>query len=131
MSTENPKIPCGGFRIGDGLAMDGDTLKSLGGAFVLTEPSTDPSKPPSLVISEDSPLKTFEEVEATAPTKPLFLTIKGQSGIFIFNPTGDQDALYFDQIIIDTTNKKLVLDRVVMSKTTISIPITITVTLTQ
>lgn len=24
------KIPCGGFRIGDGLAMDGDTLKSLG-----------------------------------------------------------------------------------------------------
>ena len=30
MPTENQKIPCGGFRIGDGLAMDGDTLKSLG-----------------------------------------------------------------------------------------------------
>ena len=25
------KVPCGGFRIGDGLAMEGDTLKSLGG----------------------------------------------------------------------------------------------------
>jgi len=31
MNNENPKIPCGGFRIGDGLTMDGDTLKSLGG----------------------------------------------------------------------------------------------------
>lgn len=69
--SEN-KVPCRGFRIGDGLAMDGDTLKSLGGTYVLTEPSTDPLKPPSLVISEDSPLKTFEEIEATAPTKPLF-----------------------------------------------------------
>ena len=28
--SEN-KIPCGGFHIGDGLTMDGDTLKSLGG----------------------------------------------------------------------------------------------------
>ena len=34
MPTENQKIPCGGFRIGDGLAMDGDMLKSLGGAYV-------------------------------------------------------------------------------------------------
>ena len=25
------KVPCGGFRIGDGLTMDGNTLKSLGG----------------------------------------------------------------------------------------------------
>ena len=25
------KVPCGGFRIGDGLVMDGNTLKSLGG----------------------------------------------------------------------------------------------------
>ena len=28
------KIPCGGFYLGDGLAMDGNTLKSLGGAYV-------------------------------------------------------------------------------------------------
>ena len=32
----NNKIPCGGFYLGDGLAMDGNTLKSLGG-----EASTD------------------------------------------------------------------------------------------
>lgn len=130
MSTENQKIPCGGFRIGDGLTMDGDTLKSLGGAFVLTEPSTDPSKPPSLVISEDSPLKTFEEVEATASTKSLFLTIKGQPGIFIFNPTGDQDVLHFDLITIDTTNRNLILTRVFMSKETVSAPESFTFILT-
>lgn len=28
------KVPCGGFRIGDGLTMDGNTLKSLGGAYI-------------------------------------------------------------------------------------------------
>ena len=25
------KVPCGGFKLGDGLTMEGDTLKSLGG----------------------------------------------------------------------------------------------------
>ena len=31
MANENNKIPCGGFYLGDGLAMDGNTLKSSGG----------------------------------------------------------------------------------------------------
>ena len=31
MANEMNKIPCGGFYLGDGLTMDGDTLKSLGG----------------------------------------------------------------------------------------------------
>ena len=31
MANENNKIPCGGFYLGDGLIMEGDTLKSLGG----------------------------------------------------------------------------------------------------
>lgn len=53
MSTENPKIPCGGFRIGDGLAMDGDTLKSLGGAYVKITINNDGSGK----IANDSPLK--------------------------------------------------------------------------
>ncbi len=53
MSNENPKIPCGGFRIGDGLAMDGDTLKSLGGAFVKVTIDNDGKGK----IAEDSPLK--------------------------------------------------------------------------
>ena len=31
MANENNKIPCGGFYLGDGLTMDGNTLKSSGG----------------------------------------------------------------------------------------------------
>ena len=31
----NQKIPCGGFYLGDGLTMEGDTLKSLGGGRIL------------------------------------------------------------------------------------------------
>ena len=30
------KIPCGGFYIGDGLTMDGNTLKSSGGSLIVT-----------------------------------------------------------------------------------------------
>ena len=30
-NENNNKIPCGGFYLGDGLTMDGNTLKSLGG----------------------------------------------------------------------------------------------------
>lgn len=33
----NKKIPCGGFYLGDGLTMDGNTLKSLGGKQVQTD----------------------------------------------------------------------------------------------
>ena len=37
MINENNKIPCGGFYLGDGLTMDGNTLKSLGGEQVQTD----------------------------------------------------------------------------------------------
>lgn len=30
-NENNNKIPCGGFYLGDGLTMDGNTLKSSGG----------------------------------------------------------------------------------------------------
>ena len=30
------KIPCGGFYLGDGLTMDGNTLKSSGGSLIVT-----------------------------------------------------------------------------------------------
>lgn len=33
-NENNNKIPCGGFYLGDGLTMDGNTLKSLGGKQV-------------------------------------------------------------------------------------------------
>ena len=48
------KVPCGGFRIGDGLAMDGNTLKSLGGAYIKMVPNEE--SPETLKIADDSPL---------------------------------------------------------------------------
>ena len=36
-NENNKKIPCGGFYLGDGLIMDGNTLKSLGGEQVQTD----------------------------------------------------------------------------------------------
>ena len=58
----NQKIPCGGFRIGDGLAMDGDTLKSLGGAYVKVKANINDGDVPTFEFMDDSPLKTFEEI---------------------------------------------------------------------
>ena len=37
MANEMNKVPCGGFYLGDGLIMDGDTLKSSGGEQVQTD----------------------------------------------------------------------------------------------
>ena len=37
MANEMNKVPCGGFYLGDGLTMDGDTLKSSGGEQVQTD----------------------------------------------------------------------------------------------
>ena len=37
MANEMNKIPCGGFYLGDGLTMDGNTLKSSGGKQVQTD----------------------------------------------------------------------------------------------
>lgn len=48
------KIPCGGFYLGDGLAMEGDTLKSLGGAYVKVV--EDEESPGNHKIADDSPL---------------------------------------------------------------------------
>ena len=48
------KVHCGGFRIGDGLTMEGDTLKSLGGAYIKVVP--DEESPGNYKIADDSPL---------------------------------------------------------------------------
>ena len=47
------KVPCGGFRIGDGLTMEGNTLKSLGGAYIKVVP--DEESPGNYKIADDSP----------------------------------------------------------------------------
>ena len=47
------KVPCGGFKLGDGLTMEGDTLKSLGG-YIKVVP--DEESPGNYKIADDSPL---------------------------------------------------------------------------
>lgn len=74
MATENQKIPCGGFRIGDGLAMDGDTLKSLGGAYVKVVIDKIPSESSDVIdysFSKDSPIQSFEELLFMVSTIPI------------------------------------------------------------
>ena len=67
--SEN-KIPCGGFHIGDGLTMDGDTLKSLGGVYIKVN-SKDGK---TFEFADDSPLKTFEEIQQKIKTS--FVTVQ-------------------------------------------------------
>lgn len=63
------KVPCGGFRIGDGLAMDGDTLKSLGGAYI----KVNTNDYETFEFADDSPLKTFEEIRQKIKTSLVTL----------------------------------------------------------
>lgn len=69
--SEN-KIPCGGFYLGDGLAMEGDTLKSLGGAYVKVTTNDDFI---TFEFMDDSPLKTFEEIVQKMKTSPVTLLL--------------------------------------------------------
>lgn len=80
----NNKIPCGGFRIGDGLTMDGDTLKSLGGAYVKV--STNDGE--TFEFMDDSPLKTFEEIRQKAITSVVTL--------LLYTPGAGTTTLYFN-----------------------------------
>ena len=66
------KVPCGGFRIGDGLTMEGDTLKSLGGAYVKVN-SNDGGR--TFEFMDDSPLKTFEEIRQKMKTSFITLLV--------------------------------------------------------
>ena len=64
------KVPCGGFRIGDGLTMEGNTLKSLGGAYV----KVNTNDGETFEFADDSPLKTFEEIKQKMKTS--FVTVQ-------------------------------------------------------
>ncbi len=75
MLTTNQKIPCGGFYLGDGLTMEGNTLKSLGGAYVKVN-SNDGK---TFEFADDSPLKSFEEIQQKIKTS--FVTAQ----MIIFN----------------------------------------------
>lgn len=70
------KIPCGGFYLGDGLAMDGNTLKSLGGAYVKVKRNiNDGDDEPTVEFMDDSPLKTFEEIRQKMETSAVTLLL--------------------------------------------------------
>ena len=63
------KVPCGGFRIGDGLTMEGDTLKSLGGVTLVKIVQTDESE---YGYSDSSPIKNYEELERSINSGLVF-----------------------------------------------------------
>ena len=65
------KVPCGGFRIGDGLTMEGDTLKSLGGTYI----KVNTNDGETFEFADDSPLKTFEEIRQKMNTSLVTLQV--------------------------------------------------------
>ena len=82
------KVPCGGFRIGDGLTMEGDTLKSLGGAYIKV--NTNDGK--KFEFADDSPLKTFEEITQKINTSLVTLQVHSfDAAGSTFSLEGDSD----------------------------------------
>ena len=99
------KVPCGGFRIGDGLTMEGDTLKSLGGAYV----KVNCNDGKTCEFADDSPLKTFEEIKQKIKTS--FITV--QMTIFnipyatLFLQKTSVDLISFCVFFADVSKNKL------------------------
>ena len=94
------KIPCGGFYLGDGLAMEGDTLKSLGGAYVKV--STNDGE--TFEFMDDSPLKTFEEIRQKAETSFVTLLMYApgsQVTIFDLETLSDSLLTFFSLDVLD------------------------------
>ena len=63
------KVPCGGFRIGDGLTIEGDTLKSLGGVTLVEVVQTGESE---YGYSEFSPIKNYKELDQAVNSGLVF-----------------------------------------------------------
>ena len=101
------KVPCGGFRIGDGLTMEGDTLKSLGGAYIKVN-SNDGK---TFEFADDSPLKTFEEIKQKIKTS--FVTVQ----VTIFNEPhatlslqdASVDLISFYVFLVDVIKNRLMI----------------------
>ena len=97
------KIPCGGFRLGDGLTMEGDTLKSLGGAYVKVKANINDGEQ-TFEFMDDSPLKTFEEIVQKAETSPVTLQAYAPGSaatIFDFNGLSDSVLVFFSLAVSD------------------------------
>lgn len=113
------KVPCGGFRIGDGLTMDGDTLKSLGGAYVKVKANINDDEP-TVEFMDDSPLKTFEEIRQKMETSAVTLLLYLSGNVYqlscngytnnsisfsLFNLSAFGNMLAVTQVLIDSDNK--------------------------
>lgn len=98
------KVPCGGFCIGDGLTMEGDTLKSLGGAYVKV--TTNDGE--TFEFMDDSPLKTFEEIRQKGETSLVTLLVYFPDQVFscFFNDyrPGEIDSINFCALSITIPN---------------------------
>lgn len=93
------KVPCGGFRIGDGLAMDGNTLKSLGGAYV----KVNTNDGETFEFADDSPLKTFEEITQKINTSLVTLQMQSfneESSTFSLEGASDDEITFYKLFII-------------------------------
>ena len=87
------KVPCGGFRIGDGLTMDGDTLKSLGGAYIKVV--EDEESPDTFKIADDSPLNYETAMKYDGFIFILFQTDENQTVYSLFRKTTNSLSFSF------------------------------------
>ena len=92
------KVPCGGFRIGDGLAMDGNTLKSLGGEYI----KVNTNDGETFEFMDDSPLKTFEEIMQKIETSLVALLVcyhNVPNGTFFLEGVSDGVIVFYKLFI--------------------------------
>ena len=110
------KVPCGGFRIGDGLTMEGDTLKSLGGAYV----KVNTNDGVTFEFADDSPLKTFEEIRQKINTSLVTLQVHNFNGTSSFSLESDSDDLISFYTLFITANNLAISRLFIKSDNTIT-----------
>lgn len=98
------KVPCGGFRIGDGLAMEGDTLKSLSGAYIKVV--EDEEHPKTYKIADDSPLN----YETAMKYDGLVFMLSSANGFIPLSSKGTNKLRFKDYEIGDSTIVYLFID---------------------
>ena len=81
-NENNKKIPCGGFYLGDGLTMDGNTLKSLGGEQVQSDyAQNDPTAKDYIKNRPGGYMSDPHEEHLLNATKYAFSNIVGNVGV--------------------------------------------------
>ena len=94
------KVPCGGFRIGDGLTMDGNTLKSLGGAYIKVV--EDEEHPETYKIADDSPLNYETAMKYDGLIFMLQQNYNEQT-ITLLHTKASNALIFHDYIVLDSS----------------------------